>query len=165
MRGAILSCLLLTMAGCSQQPPQIDRIEMKTAGWPAAEVSIERNGEGRYQHYNDLLPGKLEEERLSIPPGQFADLVRRLEIFRAQAVPFNDETIQAFIMQRCPAGVPQVTDAGRAWVHWIGPSVNVHYAVDFGCDHERHAERNDALRALLEGLPVPKRGHGVQYLP
>jgi hypothetical protein len=60
-----------------------------------------------------------------------------------------------FIEQVCPKGVPEVTDAGAFYVRWQSADDDVHYLADFGCDHERSADRNSELLEIVEGLPIP----------
>ena len=68
----------------------------------------------------------------------------------------SDDSVARMIEFRCPEGVPEITDAGGFWVHWVGPGYDRHYSADFGCDHERNRTRNDELRSVLQALPLPR---------
>jgi hypothetical protein len=70
-------------------------------------------------------------------------------------VPLNGESVNRVLEERCPKGVPNVTDAGGFWVRWTGPGYQRHYTADFGCDHERNRARNEELRDIMRSLPVP----------
>src|SRR4051812_12383768 len=128
---AVLTCLLvgLTTACGSPKPTEnIDRVEMRLSGWSAEDVDVSRTGKGHYHLSRPLPQGR--SGSFSIPTRQFAALVARLEPFRAQAVPLNDESARALIEQRCPPGRPRATDTGAIWVHWIGPGSNHHFLAD-----------------------------------
>jgi hypothetical protein len=49
-----------------------------------------------------------------------------------------------------------VTDNGGISFRWIGASVDQFYSVDYGCERDRYAARNEELRAILKSLPVPE---------
>jgi hypothetical protein len=154
MRASFVSFLFVLTIGCSgsEPSPKVDRIEIRKSGWSAVDVSVGSQGQGQYliSEYPTKRSGSF-----SISPQQFARLVERLQPFRREAVPFNEETMRRFVVAGCPKGVPFVTDQGAVWVHWIGPSSNKHYLADLGCDAERNAVRNKELIAIVKSFPVP----------
>jgi hypothetical protein len=143
--------------GCSgsERAPTIERVEMRLSGWTALDVSVNKMGQGQY-HSNRPRPGG-NSGSFSIQPQQFASILQRLEPFRRQAVPVTERSKAEFVEGKpCPEGTPFVTDAGGFYVRWVGPSYNQHYLADLGCDWERNVERNKALLAIVESLPVPQ---------
>ena len=67
----------------------------------------------------------------------------------------DDSSMRALRRVQCLDGSDFVNDAGAVWVHWVGPDVDEHILVDFGCDPERNAGRNADLWSILRSLPVP----------
>jgi hypothetical protein len=158
MRSAITWLLFLLSAGCSapEPAPQVRRVYMKWSGWESVEVEVNRQGEGRYR-LSHGTPGhpRGRAGSFSISQQQFKGLLDRLRPFQRQAVPLTSQSVREILEGSCPAGVPNVTDAGGFWAHWTGPHLNSHYSADFGCDHERQRARNEQLNAILQSLPVP----------
>ena len=155
MRAALTSLLVCLLAACSgSDAAKVSRLELTQSGtWAGLEVAVNSQGRGEYvvTHY----PAK-QSGSFAISPQQFASLVNRLEPYRHKAAPYNEQTMRQFIDRTCPKGVPEVTDQGAIWVHWIGPSLNEHFLADLGCDVERNALRNKELVSIVSGLPVPR---------
>lgn len=154
VRIQLASLVVLLTIGCKagEPPPQIDRVEIRESGWSAVDIEIDSRGMGRYV-FSD--PPKQQTGSFSLTPQQRAALLKRLEPYQRQAEPLSEESLKRIIEARCPAGVPDVTDAGGFWVRWVGRNYDHHYSADFGCDHERNRARNDELRDILRSLPIP----------
>lgn len=151
----LVPILALLAVGCSKSPSTINRLEMRLSGRSALDVSISRDGKGRY-HYDRPLPQGVGGT-FAIQPQQFSTLIKSLEPFRAQAVPVTEKSLQEFTFgPPCPAGVPYITDAGAVWIHWEGAGYNEHYLADLSCDPERNAARNKVLLGIMSGLPIPR---------
>lgn len=150
----LLALLLLSLAGCGDsRAPVIENIEIRVSGWSAVDISLNRNGKGKY-HLSEPRPeGK--GGSFSISPQQFDQIQRRLESFRQTAVPFSDQSARKFALYECPEGIPFATDAGGVYIHWAGPKSDQHYLADLGWDPETNAARNKELLAIVESLPVP----------
>lgn len=118
---------------------------------PGLEIVIDSGGKG---HFKQVTTGK--SGNFSISSTEFSELRRRTEPFR-----LSPETITAGQLSeknlndswRCDGNY--VTDNGSISFHWIGPSLDQFYFVDFGCDREKNAARNQTLHAVLASLPVP----------
>ena len=133
-----------------QSSPEVDRIEIRESGWEAVDIILTRQGEGRVT-FSQQRRGQ-RNRSFAVTEEQFDQLLDRLEPYRRQAVPHNEQTAMQFINFICPRGVPFVTDAGGIWIRWVGSTSDVHYLAELGCDFERHAPRNDELRGIVETL-------------
>jgi len=155
MRIVVAILILILIASCRgpERAPNVQHIEMKLSGDSAVVVEVNSRGEGRYQVSEPFPTGRSGTFLLS--PQQFAALVERLRPFERTSVPLTDQSIREILEFKCAEGLPHVTDAGGFWIRWTGQEYDRHYAADFGCDHERNRDRNDHLRGIIGGLPVP----------
>ena len=155
MRNLLALFVLLIASSCTPDShgEEIERLEMRLSGWSSVDVVIDGGGNGTYKDSEPNPDGTKGGFKLS--QAELLELLAKLESYRKQAVPFSEESSMKFIEQVCPKGVPQVTDAGAFYVRWQSANDDVHYLADFGCDHERLADRNGELRKIVEGLPIP----------
>lgn len=155
MRIALWSLLLVLLLGCdAAQPDEIDQIEIRVSGWSALDISLNRDDAGSY-HISHPYPDG-QRGIFSITPQQFESLLERLEPFRDEAVPFDEESIEEFINSSCPEGSPFVTDAGAIWIHWMGSDTDEHYLANLECYPERNSSRNETLHNIAESLPIAR---------
>ncbi|BDI61944.1 hypothetical protein [Qipengyuania nanhaisediminis] len=155
MRALFASLVLLIATSCAPDSggEEIERLEMRLSGWSSLDVVIDAGGNGTYKDsepYPDGTRGGFKLAR-----AELLELLAKLQPYHEQAVSFSEESAMRFIMRACPKGVPNVTDAGAFYVRWQSADDDVHYLADFGCDHERLADRNGELRDIVEGLPIP----------
>jgi hypothetical protein len=157
MRTVLASCLAVLAVGCGDREPatQVERLELRVSGDSSVDIEVNMAGEGKYRLSHPLPEGR--SGSFSIRPEQFASLVERLQPFRAEAVPFTEQSAREFILADCPKGIPFTYDAGGVWIHWIGPKSDQHYLADLGCDAERNRSRNMELLGIVESLPVPSK--------
>ncbi len=148
MRNCALPLFALAVAGCSTDNPTVDRLEIRA---PGLEIVIDRQGNGSFKQSSSRKSG-----RFVLSPEKLAALRNRTEPFRRSrdAIPASKMLDYALHGGRCEG--PYVTDNGGISFHWTGPSLNQFFAVDYGCDGERHKSRNDQLRSILKSLPVPE---------
>lgn len=155
MRALFASFILLFATSCAPDSSEgkHERLEMRLSGWSSLDVVIDAEGNGTYKDsepHPDGTKGGFKLTRVEL-----LELLAKLQPYRKQAVPFSEESAMRFIEQVCPKGVPEVADAGAFYVRWQSADDDVHYLADFGCDHERLADRNGELREIVEGLPIP----------
>lgn len=155
MRALIASLVLLiaTSGAPDSGGEEIERLEMRLSGSSSLDIVIHAGGYGTYKDsepYPDGTRGGFKLTR-----AELLELIAKLQPYHKEAVPFSEESAMTFIERACPKGVPEVTDAGAFYVRWWSADDDVHYLADFGCDHERLADRNGELRAIVEGLPIP----------
>ena len=155
MRALLASFVLLIATSCAPDSSDetIERLEMRLYGWSSLDVVIDAEGNGTYKDsepYPDGTTGRFKLTR-----AELLELHAKLKPYRNQAVPFSEESAMGFIEQTCPKGLPTVTDRGGFYARWLIANYYIHYAADFGCDHERLANRNRELLKIVEGLPIP----------
>lgn len=155
MRALFASFVLLIASSCApdNRSAEIERLELRLSGWSSLDVVIDADGHGTYKDSEPHPDGKKGSFKLT--QAELLELLGKLQPYRKQAVPFSEESAMRFIEQVCPKGVPQVTDAGAFYVRWQSADEDVYYLAEFGCDHERLAQRNVELREIVEGLPIP----------
>lgn len=155
MRALFASFVLLIATSCASDSrgKEIERLEMRLSGWSSLDVVIDAGGDGTYKDSEPHPDGTKGDFKLT--RAELLELLAKLLPYRKRAVPFSEESTMRFIERVCPKGVPEVTDAGAFYVRWQSADDDVHYLADFGCDHERLADRNRELREIVEGLPIP----------
>lgn len=155
MRALFASSALLIATSCAPESSveKIERLEMRLSGWSSLDVVIDAEGNGTYEDSEPHPDGTTGRFRLT--RSELLELLAKLQSHQKQAVTFSDESAMRFIEQTCPIGVPEVTDAGAFYVRWLTANHDIHYLADFGCDHERLADRNRELLKVVEGLPIP----------
>ncbi|WP_294132252.1 hypothetical protein [Sphingobium sp.] len=140
--------LALWMAACGAADPiAFDQLEIRAAG---LEIIINEDGTGQF---NQSFQNK--RGRFKLSHQQFANLVKRMEPFRLSGETMTGSEASDFLEAGNRCDGDYVTDNGGISFHWVGPSVDQFYTVDYGCDREKHASRNKELRAILASLPVP----------
>lgn len=155
MRVLFASFLLLIATSCAPDGngETVERLEMRLSGWSSLDIVIDAQGNGAYEDSEPYPDGKTG--RFKLTQSELLELLAKLEPYRAQAVPFSEESAMGFIKRTCPKGVPKVTDAGAFYSRWLTANHDIHYLADFGCDPERLADRNRELLQVVEGLPIP----------
>jgi hypothetical protein len=155
MRALFASFVLLIATGCApdSRGEEIERLEMRLSGWSSLDVVIDPEGNGTYKDSEPHPDGM--KGRFKLSQTELLELYAKLQPYRKQAVLFSEMSAMRFIEQVCPKGVPELTDAGAFYARWLTTDDDVHYLADFGCDHERLADRNSELRKIVEGLPIP----------
>ncbi len=155
MRAVFASFLLFIASSCTPVggSDEIERLEMRLSGWSSLDIVIDNEGNGRYTDSEPFPDGTTG--RFKLTQGQLTEVRASLQTYREQSVPFSEESAMEFIERTCPTGVPYVTDAGAFYARWVTANYDSHYLADFGCDHERLADRNGKLRRIIEGLPIP----------
>lgn len=146
---SVITLLPLLAVACGQSlPPNIDRVEI----WaPNLHVTINARGKGYFVKAPYKRIGQFD-----IEPNQFAALVQRIEPFRRSSHTINAHEMKNFALFGPPCDGPYVTDNGGITLRWAGPSIDQFFAVDYGCDRNRYADRNRELRSILASLPVPE---------
>ena len=140
--------IALAVAGCGDaEPPALDRLEIRA---PDLEITIDRRGNGSFKQSSAGASG-----RFLLSSSDFVALRNRIEPFRRSPETIPESKMLDYVRHggRCDGNY--VTDNGGISFHWIGPSINQFYIVDYGCDRETHASRNAELRSVLASLPVP----------
>ena len=155
MRALFASFVLVIVTSCApdRRGEEIERLEMRLSGWSSLDVVIDAGGNGTFKDSEPPPDGTKGGFKLT--RAELLELLAKLKPYRKQAVPFSEESAMRFIDEVCPKGVPTVTDAGAFYVRWQSANNDVHYLADFGCDHERLADRNSELFEIVEGLPIP----------
>ncbi len=153
MRTAITFLFGALLTSCSQAQPDIDRIEMRRSGESSLDISLDRQGDGRFRI--NAYPASSRDGTFALKPEQVDRLIERLKPFRTQAVVRDEASLKRFIHGTCPAGTPVVTDAGAIYIRWIGSNSDWHYLAELGCERDRHKARNDELRSILSSFPIP----------
>ncbi|GEN99944.1 hypothetical protein NSE01_17770 [Novosphingobium sediminis] len=153
MRASIALWAVLIVAGCrNAQRPEIERVEMRRSGWSSIDVSINSAGVVNYRLSKPYPNGKTGT--VHITHDQFTEFVDSLEVYRAKAEPYRDESAVRFVKAECPPKL-WTTDQGAMYIRWFGPQYDAHFLMDFGCDVDRNAIRNRQMRQKFERLPLP----------
>lgn len=152
MRVAIGLLLALAVCACSAEAGEqpVEHVELRASG---LDVSINHKGNGRFVSSQRF--GHQQSGTFHVGPAGFDRMLNSLSAYQKQSGP-TEETSRRFLASDCSGQLLLVTDAGTISVRWVGPSLDQTYIVDFGCDYQRHAERNQKLRNILKGLPVPE---------
>lgn len=155
MRLPVTIIAIACATGChANAAPEIDRVELARSGWVAERVVVTSNGVAEY-HVSEPMPGG-RSETFKLKRSQLRAFLKRLEPYRVQAEPYDEESAMRFLRGTCPKDVPPTYDAGAMYVRWIGPSTDVHVHMDFGCDSQRFAQRNKQMHDIFESLPLPR---------
>lgn len=155
MRVLLASFVLAIVLSCApvSDNREIERLEMRLSGWSSLDIVIDKDGNGTFKDSEPLPNGTTG--RFILDHNELTELLASLRPYREQSVPFSDESAIEFVSRTCRDGVPYVTDAGAFYVRWRTATNDTHYLADFGCDHQRFADRNSTLRRIIEGLPIP----------
>lgn len=154
VRTLLLLFLAHLLASCSGSPPSVEQIDLRVSGEAPLDITLSKGGAGTY-HFRYPMPNE-RNGQFSISSQQFAALVDQLRPFQQRAVPVTEASMNDFMFNTCPKGVPYVTHAGAIYVRWTGPELDQHYLAELGCDAERNAARNQELHRIVESvLPVP----------
>lgn len=155
MRAVFASFLLLVASSCAADSgdEEIERLEMRLSGWSSLDIMIDGQGNGTYTDSEPFPDGTTG--RFKLTQDQLREVLASLQTYREQSVPFSDESAIEFLERTCPRGVPYITDAGAFYARWLTANHDTHYLANFGCDHERLADRNRELLRIVEGLPIP----------
>lgn len=155
MRALFASFVLLIASSCVPDSgnEKIERLEMRLSGWSSLDIVIDEEGNGTYRDSEPFPDGATGSFKLD--QDELAEVLASLQLYREQSVPFSDESAMEFIERTCPEDVPSVTDAGAFYARWFTANSDTHYMADFGCDHERHADRNRDILKLVNSLPIP----------
>ncbi|WP_303761001.1 hypothetical protein [Sphingobium yanoikuyae] len=144
--GVIASCVATTSCG-DGAVPTLDQIDIFA---PGLEISVQQNGAGQYHQILERKTGHFDIGREG-----FVKLQTQTEPFRISDDSMSAKEVSNYIAsgQRCEGNY--ATDQGGISLHWKGESVDQFYAVDYGCDGQRHAARNKVLQGILASMPVP----------
>jgi hypothetical protein len=155
VRALFASFVLLIATSCAldSSGETVERLEMRLSGWSSLDIVIDAEGNGTFEDSEPYPDGKTG--RFKLTESELLELLAKLEPYRTQAVPISEESAMGFFERTCPKGVPKVTDAGAFYARWLTANHDIHYLADFGCDHERLADRNRELLQIVEGLPIP----------
>lgn len=150
MRSLILCLVATLVAGCGSDKTkaQVSRVEVRTSG---LSVAIDAKGNGK-PVVNVEKEGR-SPSSFKINSITYEQLLDRIAVFKPASGP-TAETSKRFLSENCPPDTPQVTEAGIISIRWIGPGFDHIYVADFGCDAQKNAGRNRALRAVVNDLPV-----------
>ena len=135
--------LALLLAACgAAEPITLNQLEIRA---PGLEIIIDEDGKGQFDQSFQNKRG-----RFTLSRQQFADLMKRIEPFRLSDETMKGTEVSDFLKTGNRCDGDYVTDNGGISLHWLGPSVDQFYIVDYGCDRERHA-----ARTILASLPLP----------
>lgn len=139
------------MAGCgpSAMSGPVKRLEVRAAG---LEVQIADTGRGNYLFGYDR---PRQSKTFNIGPSGFQKVIAAFAPYRSKAAPIED-VAKRTAAGTCPKSAVYTTDQGGISVRWIGEGFDNLLDVDFGCDYEKNASRNEGLSAALKSLPVPE---------
>lgn len=154
MRWLFVPLVAFCLTGCGvTAAPKIEQIELRYSGPVATDVRINPSGDG---HFHISVPEPVGRSgAFKLRQQDFRSFLTKLEPYRARAVAFSEASARKFSRARCPPDVPFRLHAGAMYVRWIGPSTDEHTLIDFGCDAERNAQRNQSLRDVFYSLPLP----------
>lgn len=144
--GFTIMCIGTASCGDSM-PPAMDQIEIFA---PGLEISIKQNGAGQFHQQVENKKGHFNLGREG-----FVKLQTRTEPYRISHDAMSAEAVSDYVAKAKRCDIDYINDQGGITFHWQGQSVDQFYTVDYGCDHERHAARNQTLREILASLPVP----------
>jgi hypothetical protein len=146
---------MLVLAACgTASTPEIDRIEMRRSGWASEDVTITPAGIGHFTINEPTRSSRVRRGTFRMTHKQFAEFLASLEPYRAKAERYSYESAMRYMRGTCPKGVPQASDMGAIYIRWIGPKVDMHFLMDFGCDPVRNTDRNRRMHQIFERLPL-----------
>ncbi|TPG55311.1 hypothetical protein EAH76_08130 [Sphingomonas glacialis] len=140
--------LAVAIVGCKFDKPVVERLEISV---PGLAILIDRKGNGNFKQSSTGKSG-----RFLLSADKWDALRDRTEPFRLSPDTIPSSKILEHLMHGSRCDGPYATDNGGISFHWIGPSLDQYYDVDYGCDRERYKTRNDELRSILKSLPVPE---------
>ena len=153
MRSLVVPITALCLVGCgASDAPNVEQIELRYSGPVATDVLINASGHGQFHTTAPEPTGASGTFKLS--QQDFRSFLTQLDPYRARAVAFSEASARKFSRARCPPEVPFQLHAGAMYVRWTGPSTDVHTLIDFGCNAERNARRNQTLREVFYRLPL-----------
>ena len=155
MRVAFACIPILLLASCSSHSVKIDTIEIHRSGSVSYNVIVHENGAGEFEG-SHTLPEK-GKRAFTLKPGQFQQLATALRPYMRDARPVSDASLREVMegqWPRCPKQTGYAMDVGALYLRWQGPTTNVHYLVDFGCDHDANSARNQRLLDAVHQLPI-----------
>ena len=148
----LLLCLVATLvAGCGpdRTKAQVTSVEVRASG---LSVAIDAKGDGKPVvniEKEGRSPSLFDIDRIA-----YEKLLDQIAVFKPASGP-TPETSKRFLLENCPPDTPHITDAGMISIRWIGPGFDHIYVADLGCDPEKNAARNRALRAVVNYFPIP----------
>ena len=151
MRSALTLLIGASIAGCgpSAMSAPVQYLEVRAAG---LEVQIADTGRGHYIYGYDR-PRK--SQFFNIGPSGFQKAIKAFAPYRSESGSINDVAAR-ISAGACPDGISYGTDQGGISVRWIGRGFDNLFYVDFGCDYEKNASRNEKISAALKSLPIPE---------
>lgn len=154
MRSLFPLVAMFVVVACSKADrPEIDVVELRRSGWVSEDVTINSKGFGTYRISEPYPEG--QSGTFKMTQEQFVNFLSGLERYRAEAETYTDESAMRFVEAACPPRAPRTTDAGAMYIRWKGPKYDTHFLMDFGCDADRHADRNSRMHRTFERLPLP----------
>lgn len=157
MRSLILCFVAMLVAGCEsdRMTAQVSRVEVQAPG-----LTVTLDAKGSDEPVANIAAEGQKPKSFEVSPVAYARFLKRVEMFKSASGP-TDETSKRFLSETCPADTPYVTDAGMISIRWIGVGLDRIYVADLGCDPRKNAARNRRLRAVVNGLPIPRDPNAV----